>query len=70
MSTRKTITIELDGKSYTAEYSTKGGVVMVRAIGKDGSTETNSTNSGGSGVEVIARLLLREMVEAGHVLPD
>ena len=70
MGIQQTATVEVEGISYTAKYSITDGVVTVTALGPDGTTETNSNNTGGSGADVIAGILLREMVEAGRVIPD
>ena len=59
---RAKISVELDGKTYTGSYNVKRGVVTVSTL-----KGHKSTQVGGSPPEVIARMLLRELVSEGKV---
>lgn len=51
-------TMEFDGKKHTASYSVKSGVVTVEsALGR------RSTQVGGSTAQMVARMLLREILQ-------
>ena len=55
------ITIEMDGKQHHGFYRVESGVVTVTTLeGK------NATQIGGSTVEIVARMLLRELVRQGR----
>ena len=67
----KTIIIKKKGKSYTAVFSHDSGVVTVTAKGPDGTIPMRSTRATGPDkAETMAKGLLREMIEAGRVIPD
>ncbi len=51
------ISIALDGTTYPATYEVKGGIITVRTdIG------TKSTSVGNTPPEIVARMLLRELI--------
>ena len=67
----KTVIIQKKSNSYTAQFSHEGGMVKVTAKGPDGTMQTMSTHAtGGLSAQMTARVLLREMIEAGRVIPD
>ena len=67
----KTVIIKKTGKSYTAQFSHEDGMVKVTANGPDGTMPSMSTHAtGGLNAQMTARVLLREMIEAGRVIPD
>ena len=53
----QTISVEIDGKTYTGRYSVSGKVVSV-----SGAFGSKSTQVGNSPADVVARMLLRELV--------
>ncbi len=67
---KRPVKIEHEGKSYTGEYWVEKKIVYVEAYGPDGIRLSPRTQLGGSPPEVLAQILLREMVEAGRVEPD
>jgi hypothetical protein len=71
MAIQQTVTVEVEGKSYTAKYSLKSGVVTVMGEGPEGTVPKLTTLlSGPARAKMMARVLLEEMVEAGRVIPD
>lgn len=59
--------IEHDRKKYRASYFIESGTVTVETISKNGVIIKSTTQIGGSPSEVIARILLREMIKSGKV---
>jgi hypothetical protein len=55
------VTIEKDGKKYTGTWTADRGVIVVTALGQ----ERRAPQVGGARPEPTAKLLLREIVEAG-----
>ncbi len=71
MGIQKTVTVEVEGKSYTAKYSLKSEKVTVIGEGPEGTMPKLTTLlSGPARAKMMARVLLEEMVEAGRVIPD
>jgi len=67
----KTVIIKKKGKSYSAIYRHESGEVTVTAKGPDGTMPRGSTHATGAvNAEMMARVLLREMIEDGSVIPD
>ncbi len=58
------VTIEKNGTTYTGFYTVEAGMVTVRAL-----YGTRTTQIGGSTAGVVARMLLRELVDLGIVDP-
>lgn len=63
------VSIEHNEKTYKASYRyyRDGEIVTVEATSADGSPATQATHRGGFSAQSLARILLREMVEAGRV---
>ena len=71
MGIQKTVTVEVEGKSYTAKYSLKNEKVTIMGKGPDATTPKMTTLlSGPSKAKEMARILLEEMIEAGQAIPD
>ena len=71
MGIQKTVTVEVEGKSYTAKYSLKSEKVTIMGKGPEAITRKMTTLlSGPAKAKEMARILLEEMVEAGRVIPD
>jgi hypothetical protein len=71
MGIQKTVTVEVEGKSYTAKYSLKNEKVTIMGKGTEATTlKTTTLLSGPAKAKEMARILLEEMVEAGRVIPD
>ena len=65
---RHEIFMEHNGKTYRAHYYVESSVVAVEAMSKDAAVEKLTAQIGGSTAEHVARMLLRELIEAGRVL--
>ena len=71
MGIQKTVTVEVEGKSYTAKYSLKSEKVTIMVKGPEATTPKITTLlSGLANAKMMAIVLLEEMVEAGRVIPD
>ena len=72
MTIQKTITVEMEGKSYTAKYSLKKSEVTVIGKGYETATMPKLTTllSGPARAKTMAKILLELMVEAKRVVPD
>lgn len=62
------IVIQYKGKIYRAHYYVESGVVTVEAMSEDATVAKQTTQIGGSTAELVARMLLRELIDAGRVL--
>ena len=68
---QQTVTVEVEGKSYTAKYSLKRGQVTVVGKGTEATMPKMTTLlSGPAKAKMMAGVLLEEMVERGRVIPD
>lgn len=67
---RHEISMEHNGETYRAHYYVESGAVTVEAMSKDLVPIQSTTLIGGSGAEMIARVLLREMIKAGRIKPS
>ena len=65
---RYQISLEHKGKTYQAHYYVESGVVFVEAMSEDGTRARIHTQGGGSTAEHTARMLLRELIDAGRVV--
>ena len=65
---RHEIFMEHNGKTYRAHYYVESGVVTVEAMSGDAAVAKLTTQIGGSTAEHVARMLLREMIDAGRVI--
>lgn len=52
------LSVEFEGKTYSARYSVSSSVVTVNSV-----YGSNSTQVGGSTAEIIARMLFREILQ-------
>lgn len=55
------VTVERNGKQYSAAYTLEKGVITVRTV-----YARKSTQLGSSSPEVLAKLILSEMIDAGE----
>jgi len=60
----KTLSVERDGKTYQANYSFEGGMVVVYTI-----SARKEDFPGRMDVEVFAKILLNELIEEGKISP-
>ena len=71
MGIQRTVTVEVEGKSYTAKYSLKSEKVTIMGKGPEATTpKTTTLLSGPANAKMMAIILLEEMVEGGTVIPD
>ncbi len=65
---RYKIEIQHKEKTYQAEYYLEKDIVTVEAPSKDGEFFARlSTQKGGTPIKMVARMLLRDLIEAGRV---
>jgi hypothetical protein len=71
MSIQKTITVEMEGKFYTAKYSLKNSEVTVIGRGHEETMPKLTTLlSGPARAKMMAKILLELLVEGKRVIPD
>ena len=63
---RDKFSLDLNGKTYQADYYVEGGMVTVEAMSEDAITVEKTTQIGAS-AEATARRLLKELISAGRV---
>ena len=71
MSIQKIITVEMEGKSYTAKYSLKKSEITVIGKGhKATMPKLSAFLSGPDRAKTMAKILLELMVEGKRIIPD
>lgn len=68
-STEVPVRIEYDGKQYSGFYTHKNKVLTVHGHGVDATMPSRTTMQDGP-AELMAKTLLREMINAGELEPD
>jgi len=58
------VSTTIDGQEYRGTYSVEDGVITVRWIGKNANIKEKSTSIGNIKSEVLANILLSEMVQS------